>query len=347
VRDLNPGPAGERTVSCVFLCGHQSPYGIAHAAAIARCFQLKAVIIADDQRWRLFRKKLSGSEETGEAESGKVRRLVRKVRLRWRDHQTLRSFKSYGAPVIQVHNANTPDVIGRVKEMGPDVLICAAYPQILGPGILKSAPRGAINFHPSLLPRCRGAHPHYWCLASGEEKGGVSAHFMTERIDDGDLIAQRPIDLAGLYYDDLYRQIIRQTPTLVQDVAHFLSDPSAAPTPQDAGLVTRFRNDREEDRRLDFLNIDAVDLMNRIRAGRAFACHRGIRVHIDRADIISPADIVSGTPGAVVAIDRSGVLVAARDGCCILITSVVSGRRKPSAYDWASSSGLAIGDQLQ
>src|SRR4029434_4779522 len=75
------------------------------------------------------------------------------------------------------------------------LILCSAYPLILPESLLKRPVRGSINFHPSLLPRCRGCHPIYWTLASGETQGGVTAHYMTTEVDAGDIVAQIPLPL--------------------------------------------------------------------------------------------------------------------------------------------------------
>ena len=322
-------------ISCVFLCGDRSPYGMAHLEAIGRCFDLKAVVIADGERWRSFRDRLTGGEASIGAENtspkARLKALLKQPLVRCREHAHRRRLGSLGVPVLQVHDANLPDTLNGIRRHEPELLLSAAYPQILGKDLLGIAPRGAVNFHPSLLPRCRGAHPHYWCLAAGEPTGGVTAHFMTERIDEGDIIAQRPIDLTGLYYDDLYRRIVAETLPLVQEVARFFNDPDAKATPQDESRATRYRNDREQDRRLDFMELAARQLLNRIRAGRAFTQHRGRRITVHRADVVDLPEANDLRPGVIVDVSREGIRVAARDARCLLIRSVVAGRRTRSA----------------
>ncbi|MFK7915263.1 MAG: methionyl-tRNA formyltransferase [Pseudomonadales bacterium] len=333
---------------CVYLCGEQSPYGLAHAAAIARHFDLRAVVIADQQRWRLFRAALGTDDEVPAAPGlrerlGNVRRRVRRFRAHRRAHAELQRL---GVPLIETHDVNAPQALARIQAFEPEILLSAAFPQIFKPALLKLAPRGAINFHPSRLPRCRGAHPHYWSLASGETLGGVSAHFMTPKIDDGDIVAQRSIALDGLYYDELYRQIIAESAPLVADVAEFLGDPEAVAVPQDASLVSYFRSERLADRQLLFQN-SAVELWNRVRAGRSFFYHQNRLVSVERAHVWTQDSSVPMVSGSVIRCDDAGFVVAAGDGQGLIVAALRHGGRGYTGAQCWQQLHVAVGDHLE
>jgi len=104
-----------------------------------------------------------------------------------------------------VFDVNDAALYQELKKEKYDLFICAAYPQILSKNLLEIPERGVINFHPSVLPRCRGAHPHYWALSEGERFGGITAHFMTEKIDDGDIIAQTKFPISQYTVKDCKR----------------------------------------------------------------------------------------------------------------------------------------------
>lgn len=79
-------------------------------------------------------------------------------------------------------------------EENPDLLIVAYYPRILKKEEFEGVPMGAINFHPGLLPYNRGMYPHIWPLVDGTP-AGVTLHYIDEKVDHGDIIAQRRIDV--------------------------------------------------------------------------------------------------------------------------------------------------------
>jgi methionyl-tRNA formyltransferase len=342
--------------STVFFCGHRSRYGLAHLLPISRHFDLRAVFIADDERWAIFRNALSGGAAFDYSHRrGSVRfpDIIRSARHRIRKMAAASPQSPLAriqVPIHTVHDANKRSVIDVLASYQPDVLTSAAYPQIFTSTLLNSCPRGAVNFHPSLLPRCRGAHPHYWALATGEPQGGVTAHFMTERIDDGDIVAQLQIDLDGLYYRQLYDAIVDATPTLVQATAQFLDDPSSTPTPQDHSRATYYRNDREIHRRLDFGLCNARALYNRIRAGAAYAIFQGQKIHVLQASVTKKNrhmtnDISVGT-GVIVDIDEAGVWVHCLDANFLVISGVRQLGAQITHKQWVARNSVEIGQRF-
>lgn len=103
----------------------------------------------------------------------------------------------HGAPVWRPDSINTPESAGRLKALGADLMVVAAYGQILKPEVLSATRLGGINLHASLLPRHRGAAPVAWAIASGDEETGVTVIRMTPSLDAGEVIGARrtPIGL--------------------------------------------------------------------------------------------------------------------------------------------------------
>ena len=83
-----------------------------------------------------------------------------------------------------------------VRDARPDLLWIADYRYLLPRSILDLAPLGAVNLHPSLLPLYRGRAPINWAILRGEREVGLTAHFVDEGVDSGDIIAQRRVPLA-------------------------------------------------------------------------------------------------------------------------------------------------------
>ena len=77
----------------------------------------------------------------------------------------------------------------------PDLVVVAAYGQILSKDVLAVPPLGGINVHASLLPKYRGAAPVAWAIYHGEERTGVTVIKMSVRLDAGDIVAQEAIDI--------------------------------------------------------------------------------------------------------------------------------------------------------
>src|SRR5207237_7200087 len=100
-----------------------------------------------------------------------------------------------GLPVLQPESINTPEGIDALKAWKPDLLVVAAYGQILSNDALSAAPRGGINVHASLLPKYRGAAPVAWAIYHGEKQSGVTIIRMSTALDAGDMLAQEAIDI--------------------------------------------------------------------------------------------------------------------------------------------------------
>src|SRR5947209_11116174 len=98
-------------------------------------------------------------------------------------------------PVFQPESVNTPEGVAGLAALRPELLVVAAYGQILSNDVLAVAPHGGINVHASLLPRYRGAAPVAWAIHHGESRTGVTIIRMSVSLDAGDVLAQEAIDI--------------------------------------------------------------------------------------------------------------------------------------------------------
>ena len=113
--------------------------------------------------------------------------------------QTGRGMKTiaqeHGVPVLQPESINTPEGVRDLQALQPDLLVVAAYGQILSREVLAVPPHGGINVHASLLPKYRGAAPIAWAIYHGETRTGVTIIKMSVSLDAGDMLAQEAIDI--------------------------------------------------------------------------------------------------------------------------------------------------------
>lgn len=100
-----------------------------------------------------------------------------------------------GVAVVQPESINTPDGLALLVAMRPDLLVVAAYGQILSRDVLALPARGVINVHASLLPKYRGAAPVAYAILSGEPRTGVTIIKVTPGLDSGDMILQGALDI--------------------------------------------------------------------------------------------------------------------------------------------------------
>jgi methionyl-tRNA formyltransferase len=102
-------------------------------------------------------------------------------------------------PIAAQPQRQSPEFGGFVQRLGalqPDWFFCFSYSMILPAELLRIPPSGAINFHGGLLPAFRGAHIYNWTLIADARVTGMTAHYMTERVDEGDVIFERRVAIS-------------------------------------------------------------------------------------------------------------------------------------------------------
>ncbi len=101
-----------------------------------------------------------------------------------------------GLNILQPLSLKDPDFISELKDLAPDLIVVVAF-RILPKNIFKIPRFGSINLHASLLPKYRGAAPINWAVINGERETGVTTFFLQEKVDTGNIIMQKSIDISG------------------------------------------------------------------------------------------------------------------------------------------------------
>ncbi len=99
-------------------------------------------------------------------------------------------------PIDQPEKVRDPKIIDALKKLAPDLIVVAAFGQIIPKAILELPKYGALNVHPSLLPKYRGASPIQSAIKNGEKKTGVAIMLMDEQLDHGPILAQASLAIA-------------------------------------------------------------------------------------------------------------------------------------------------------
>ena len=142
-------------------------------------------------------------------------------------------------PTIHGQNPNASEFVARVRAAGIDLIVVAGFNRILKRDLIQTPPLGCINVHPSLLPKYRGPDPCYWVLRNREPVSGVTVHLITEKIDAGDIIAQREFAVdAAETEQSLRAKATRVASELLLDTLSALTRGTAAPVPQDEARAT-------------------------------------------------------------------------------------------------------------
>jgi len=173
---------------------------------------------------------------------------------------------AHGAPVFQPPRVSAPDSVAELARLAPDLIVIAAYGQILKQPVLDVPRRGVLNVHASLLPRHRGAAPVTAAILAGDEETGVTVMQTELALDAGPILARRavpisPHDTAGT----LTERLAQEGADLLVGVLPAWLDGSLPPTPQDASKATYAPMIRKEDGLIDW-GLPAEDIWRRVRA---------------------------------------------------------------------------------
>ncbi|MDE2343193.1 MAG: formyltransferase, partial [Betaproteobacteria bacterium] len=122
-----------------------------------------------------------------------------------------------GLPCIMPEDPNDPAVVAKVRALRPDFLFSFYYRHMLGAELLALPARGAYNLHGSLLPRYRGRVPVNWAVIHGETETGATLHLMTEKPDNGDIIAQTAVPILP---DDTALEVFRKVTCAAEITLH-------------------------------------------------------------------------------------------------------------------------------
>jgi methionyl-tRNA formyltransferase len=171
-----------------------------------------------------------------------------------------------GIPVMQPEKLRLPEAMEQLRAWAPELIVVAAFGQILKRDVLELPRFGCINVHASLLPRWRGAAPINAAILHGDEETGVTIMQMDVGLDTGPMLSQRSIrltreDTAGSVFEKLSRL---GADLLIETLPDYLSG-KLTPTPQPAEGVTYAPMLKKEEGQLDFTH-DVHELERRVRA---------------------------------------------------------------------------------
>lgn len=253
-----------------------------------------------------------------------------------------------GLPVFQPTSLRNPAAQAELAALKPDVVLVAAYGRILPSEVLAIPPKGALNVHPSLLPRYRGPSPVVTAILDGVERTGVTLYLMDAGMDTGPVLAQReepvwPDDTA----ESLTRRLFRVGADLVVDVLPRWVAGTVAPVPQDETQATVTRLVTREDGEADW-RLPATTLHRRLRAYAPwpglYTRWRGRNLKIvDACPVAGRAE-----PGLVVPLDGPDAPcgVGTGEGVMALKTLLLEGKRGMTSREFLQGYRDFVGSRL-
>ncbi len=225
--------------------------------------------------------------------------------------------EQYGLPVYQLEKVSAPEGVAMLRKIAPDLLITAAFGQILSEEVLRIPKYGCINVHASLLPKLRGAAPIQWAVINGEQQTGITTMYTVRALDAGDILEQDTMAIpSGMTAGELYEALSGLGAATLRRTLHKLREGTLTRTPQDETQATYFPMFKKGFGEIDF-NEPCERIINLVRGTNpspgAYLMYGNEKIRVYRA---SRSAVTSNLPGgSVVCADaKNGFLVQAGDG---------------------------------
>ena len=255
-----------------------------------------------------------------------------------------------GLPVLQPERLRGKEVYDELQAFQPDVIVVAAYGQILRKKVLEMPRFGCLNVHASLLPKYRGAAPVPWAIIDGEEETGVTVMQMNEGLDTGDMLmkAAVPIEKDDTA-DTLLGKLSRLGGPLILKALEDAENGALRPEKQPEESPTPYAKMLEKEMgRADF-TLPAAVLEKRIRGfdpyPTVYAWLSGKQLKLYKAEV-TEGD-AGKTPGEIIGISKRGFTVQCGGDTALLVTEVQpEGKKRMDAPAYLRGARLNTGALL-
>ena len=256
----------------------------------------------------------------------------------------------HSLPVYQPEKVRKPDFMSVLERLTPDVIIVAAFGQLLPQTVLDIPPCGTINLHPSLLPKYRGAAPIQWALINGETETGVTLMLVDAGEDTGDIISTAAIsirdeDTAFTLTDQLAQLGAIQLIRLLTDMPVEAPPPA---TPQNGAAATHAPRLTKEIGHIDW-NQPATTIHNLVRGTAIWPGAYTFFRDNHRLKIISCQPLpqtLAAPSGTLEIVEKRKLLVATADGTLQLLKIQPATKKVMEAGDFINGYQLQTGEQL-
>ena len=220
--------------------------------------------------------------------------------------------------------------VAELKALCPDVMVTAAYGQILNADVLSVAPKGVFNVHASLLPKYRGSSPIQWAVINGDEETGVSIMKTELGIDTGDVVLVKSTKIgANETAGELFDRLASLGADAISEALALIEKGQETYAPQDHGKATHCAMLKKSDGAIDF-DAPARAIHSKIRGlspwPGAFACLDGEIYKISNPTLADG----HGKPGEVLVADvKNGLVVACGEGAISFDVQKQGGKKMP------------------
>ncbi len=249
-----------------------------------------------------------------------------------------------GIPVFQPSSMRSEETYNSLKELNPDVIVVAAYGQILPKAVLDLPKFGCVNIHGSLLPKYRGAAPIQQSVLDGEKVTGVTTMLMDVGLDTGDILLKAETEIGeNETAGELFDRLAVLGGELIVETLDKLKKGEITPQKQDESLATHTSKISKELCPIDF-NKSAFEVHNKVRGLNPWPvavteiAGKTVKVYSSRVSDMS------GAAGTILSLKP--FVVACGDKSVELIEIQPQGKKRMTAQAFLAGHKLNIGDKL-
>lgn len=251
--------------------------------------------------------------------------------------------------VIQPKRMKDEEVIDKIKEINPDLIVVVAYGKILPKEIIDIPKYGIINVHSSLLPKYRGASPIHSAILNGDKESGVSIMYIEEGLDSGDVILKETCEITE---DDTLGTLHDRLKELgaigLEKALKLIEAGEVKAEKQDDSKATFVKPITKEQAKIDWNNTKEV-IFNQIRGLNPFP---GAYTHNEKNENIKIYKSeklekeYAGENGTVVEMTKKGPVVKVANGALRLLEIKFEGKKLQSGADVVNGRKMAVGEKL-
>ena len=241
----------------------------------------------------------------------------------------------YNIPVFQP--LNVKEEYEEILSYNPDIIITCAYGQFIPKEIVMYPKYGCINVHGSLLPKLRGGAPIHWAIINGEKTTGITVMSMSGKMDAGDIISQRSLEIGeDEILDSLYERMSILGKELLLDTIPYILDGTAKYSPQNEDDATFGLNIRKEEEKVDFSK-SCVDVRNLVRGLNsvpgAYFIMDDKRCKVYKLEVVDKK-YKDGECGEIVDVLKDSFVVRCGDGYVKVLDIALEGKKRCLVQDY-------------
>ena len=241
--------------------------------------------------------------------------------------------------VYQPKSLKDSGVKEHIKSLNPDIIIVAAYGQILPRDILDIAP--CVNLHASILPAYRGASPIQSAILDKNNLSGVTAMAMNEGLDSGDILAFSILDITGMNSYELFDKLSIMAANLTIKILNEYENIN--PIKQFDALSSKCKKIKKDDGLVDF----SVDSASQIWA-KFLAYYGWPGIFTKNGIKILDMEVanLNGGIGEILSINDNGFVVGVNNGSILIKTLQAAGKKPVDAKSYLNGKRLGVGDRV-